>query len=135
MDLPMIDQSALGARGSFYVGGEYAETEGKRILSGQIFVEVYEPREKLHPWPVVMLHGAGQTNMNWLQTPDGRMGWCDYFVSKGYRVVLAEQPSRGRSAYHPALEGPRIFHPLQVAHQRFTTGEPITTSSTITIAL
>ena len=123
MNIPLIDQSALGARGSFYVGGDYAETDGKRIYSGQIFVEVYEPKRRLHPWPVVMMHDAGQTNMNWLQTPDGRMGWCDYFVSKGYRVVLAEQPSRGRSAYHPALEGPRGFHPLQIVRQRFTTDE------------
>lgn len=119
----LIDQSSLGARGCFYVGGDYAETEGKKIYSGQIFVEVYEPKQRLHPWPIVMMHGAGQTNMNWLQTPDGRMGWCDYFVSKGWRVVLAEQPSRGRSAYHPALEGSRGFHPLQIVRQRFTTDE------------
>ncbi len=121
--IPLIDQSALGARGCFYVGGDYAETDGKKIRGGQMFVEVYEPKERLHPWPVVMLHGAGQTNMNWLQTPDGRMGWCDYFVSKGWCVVLAEQPCRGRSAYHPALEGPRGFHPLQIVRQRFTTDE------------
>jgi pimeloyl-ACP methyl ester carboxylesterase len=70
-----------------------------------------------------MFHGAGQTNMNWLQTPDGRMGWADYFVSQGFCVVLAEQPSRGRSAYHPAAEGPRTFHPLQIVRQRFTTDE------------
>ena len=121
--IALIDQSALGGRASFYVGGEYAETDGKRFLTGQMFVEVYEPRERKHEYPVVMFHGAGQTNMNWLQTPDGRMGWADYFVSKGFCVVLAEQPSRGRSAYHPAAEGPRIFHPLQIVRQRFTTDE------------
>ena len=119
----LIDQSALGARGCFYVGGHYAEAEGKRYLTGQMFVEVYEPKTRLHPWPVVMFHGAGQTNMNWLQTPDGRMGWADYFVSRGYCVVLAEQPSRGRSAYHPASDGPRTFHPLQIVRERFTTNE------------
>ncbi len=121
--IPLIDQSALGARASFYVGGDYAEIDQKRVFTGQMFVEVYEPKQRLHPWPVIMLHGAGQTNMNWLQTPDGRMGWCDYFVSKGYCVVLAEQPSRGRSAYHPALEGARGFHPLEIVRQRFTTDE------------
>ena len=121
--IALIDQSALGGRASFYVGGEYAEADGKRFLTGQMFVEVYEPRERKHPYPVVMFHGAGQTNMNWLQTPDGRMGWADYFVSQGFCVVLAEQPSRGRSAYHPAAEGPRIFHPLQIVRQRFTTDE------------
>ncbi len=121
--IPLIDQSALGARACFYAGGDYAQVDGKTVYTGQMFVEVYEPKRRLHPWPVVMLHGAGQTNMNWLQTPDGRMGWCDYFVSKGCCVVLAEQPSRGRSAYHPALEGPRGFHALEIVRQRFTTDE------------
>ena len=121
--IPWIDQSALGAKACFYVGGDYAETDGKRFLTGQMFVEVYEPRIRQHPYPVVMFHGAGQTNMNWLQTPDGRMGWADYFVSRGFCVALAEQPARGRSAYHPAAEGPRIFHPLQIVRQRFTTDE------------
>lgn len=121
--IPWIDQSALGAKACFYVGGDYAETDGKRFCTGQMFVEVYEPRVRRHPYPVVMFHGAGQTNMNWLQTPDGRMGWADYFVSQGFFVALAEQPSRGRSAYHPAAEGPRIFHPLQIVRQRFTTDE------------
>ena len=121
--IPWIDQSALGAKACFYVGGDYAETDGKRFCTGQMFVEVYEPRVRRHPYPVVMFHGAGQTNMNWLQTPDGRMGWADYFVSQGFCVALAEQPSRGRSAYHPAAEGPRIFHPLQIVRQRFTTDE------------
>ena len=121
--IPWIDQSALGAKACFYVGGDYAETDGKRFCTGQMFVEVYEPRVRRHPNPVVMFHGAGQTNMNWLQTPDGRMGWADYFVSQGFCVALAEQPSRGRSAYHPAAEGPRIFHPLQIVRQRFTTDE------------
>ena len=121
--IPWIDQSALGAKACFYVGGDYAETDGKRFCTGQMFVEVYEPRVRRHPYPVVMFHGAGQTNMNWLQPPDGRMGWADYFVSQGFCVALAEQPSRGRSAYHPAAEGPRIFHPLQIVRQRFTTDE------------
>ncbi len=121
--IPLIDQSALGAKACFYVGGNYAEADGKRFLTGQMFVEVYEPCDRKHPFPVVMFHGAGQTNMNWLQTPDGRMGWADYFVSQGFCTVLAEQPSRGRSAYHPAAEGGRIFHPLQIVRQRFTTGE------------
>lgn len=99
--IPCINQDFLGERGYFYVGGHYSGSEGKHHVTDQMFVEVYKPKQCLHPYPVIMFHGAGQTNMNWLMTPDGRMGWADYFVSKGYCVYLAEQPARGRSAYHP----------------------------------
>ena len=31
MDIPQSDQSALGARDSFYEGGDYAKIDGKEI--------------------------------------------------------------------------------------------------------
>ncbi len=123
MKIPMIDQSALGRKGAFYVGGQYAGEEGKHFMSDQMFVEVLEPKKVTHPYPVIMFHGAGQTNMNWLITPDGRMGWADYFVQNGFTVYLAEQPARARSAYHPAVNGATIYHPAEVIQNRFTTSQ------------
>lgn len=29
---------------------------------------------------------TGMTGTNFLNTPDGRLGWADYFLSKGYEV-------------------------------------------------
>ena len=49
------------------------------------------PEKVSQPYPVIFFHGAGQTNVNWLITPDGRKGWADYFVEQGYAVYLAEQ--------------------------------------------
>lgn len=121
--IPCIDQSALGQRGVFYVGGEYAGEGKDHYISNQMFVEVYVPKHVLHPYPIILFHGAGQTNVNWLITPDGRMGWADYFVSKGYTVYLAEQPARGRSAWHPAVNGPTTHHPVEIIRNRFTTGQ------------
>lgn len=118
MKISKIDQSFLGSKSIFYVGGEITGEDGKHHMKNQMYVEAFFPKEQLHPWPVVMFHGAGQTNMNWLMTPDGRMGWADYFVSKGYAVYLCEQPSRGRSAYHPEDNGPRMYHSLE-SLQRF----------------
>lgn len=118
LKISRIDQSHLGAKSIFYIDGEIVGEPGKRHMRNQMYVEAFFPREQKHPWPIVFFHGAGQTNLNWLITPDGRMGWADYFVSKGYAVYLCEQPSRGRSAYHPEDNGPRMYHSLE-SLQRF----------------
>lgn len=120
LNVAVIEQSGLKARGYFYAGGTYKGDPGKRHMVGQMFVEVYVPKMIRSPYPMIMFHGAGQTNVNWLGTPDGRMGWADYFVNQGYVVYLAEQPARGRSAYHPQEDGPRTFHPVEALEQRFT---------------
>ncbi|MDO4193328.1 MAG: alpha/beta hydrolase [Erysipelotrichaceae bacterium] len=118
MEIKKIDQSFTGSKSIFYIEGEIHREAGKQHMYNQMFVEAYFPVTTTKPYPVVMFHGAGQTNVNWLMTPDGRMGWADYFVSKGYEVYLCEQPSRGRSAYHPEQNGPRIYHSLE-SLQRF----------------
>ena len=118
MTISRIDQSFLGAKSVFYVGGEIAGAEGSHHMRNQMYVEALFPKEQTHPFPLVLFHGAGQTNVNWMITPDGRMGWADYFVSQGYAVYMCEQPSRGRSAYHPEDSGPRMYHSLE-SLQRF----------------
>lgn len=45
--------------------------------------------------PIVFLHGYGQTRTGWQSTPDGREGWADIFLRKGYSVFLVDQPRRG----------------------------------------
>ena len=121
--VPVIDQSHLGAKGFFYVGGSYKGKPGRQHMCGQMFVEVYVPKKVTQPYPIVFFHGAGQTNLNWLGTPDGREGWADYFVRQGYVVYLAEQPARGRSAYHAEDDGPRIYHPAEILQNRFASAE------------
>ena len=118
-----VGQMNLKAKGYFYVGGHYKGEPGKTHMCGQMFVEVFVPEHITCPYPVIMFHGAGQTNLNWLGTPDGRKGWADYFVEKGYVVYLAEQPARGRSAYHPEEDGPRTYHPVEIIENRFTSND------------
>lgn len=121
--ISVIDQSFLGGRGTFFVGGHISGAEGKRHMCNQMFVEVYVPSKPSKPYPLILFHGAGQTNLNWGNTPDGRMGWADYFVSQGYTVYLAEQPARARSAYHPEENGPQIYHPAEILTSRFASQE------------
>ena len=45
--------------------------------------------------PIVFLHGYGQSRTGWQSTPDGREGWSDIFLKKGYSVFFVDQPRRG----------------------------------------
>jgi pimeloyl-ACP methyl ester carboxylesterase len=89
----------------FYVGGTYTGAPGKEIMQGQMYVEKLLPEKVRQPYPLVLVHGAAQTATDWMMTPDGRMGWADYFLSQGYVVYLVDQPARGRSAWHPDVNG------------------------------
>jgi pimeloyl-ACP methyl ester carboxylesterase len=109
LPVPAFDQSAVGQRGYFYVGGQYAGEDGKSIMRGQVYVEVVAPKTVRHPYPLVLIHGNAQTPTNWMGTPDDRQGWADFFVGQGYVVYMLEQPMRGRSAWHPSDGATRMF--------------------------
>ena len=109
LPVPTVDQSAVGQRGYFYVGGKYVGEPGKEIMRGQVYVEVLAPRDVRRPYPLVLIHGAAQTATNWMGTPDGRKGWAEYFVEQGYVVYMIDQPMRGRSAAHPGDGATRMF--------------------------
>src|SRR5581483_723131 len=109
LPVPAHDQSAVALRGYFYAGGQYVGEEGKNIMRGQVYVEVVAPKNVRHPYPLVLIHGNAQTPTNWMGTPDGRKGWADYFVERGYVVYMVEQPMRGRSAWHPGDGATRMF--------------------------
>lgn len=112
--------SHIAKRTFFYAGGQYkTDSKGEHYYSGQMFVEGYTPNEVTKKYPLLMLHGKGQTNTNWYGTPDGREGWLDFFLKKGYVVYLAEQPARGRSAWYEA-DGPVTYQSTDVVEYRFT---------------
>ena len=92
-DTPLV----LKAQGSFYVGGEKAEqTQGElgnlgpggHMTANQMYVRYMVPQGADGNVPVVMLHGATLTGKSWETTPDGRMGWDEYFVRKGDPVYV-----------------------------------------------
>jgi len=47
--------------------------------------------------PLVLVHGAGHTGACYLQTPDGRPGWAQYFAAAGHEVYVPDWPNMGRS--------------------------------------
>jgi pimeloyl-ACP methyl ester carboxylesterase len=50
-----------------------------------------------------MVHGATLTGKSWETTPDGRMGWDEYFVRQGHPVYVPDQVGRGRSGFNQAI--------------------------------
>jgi len=50
-----------------------------------------------------MVHGADLSGKSYETTPDGRMGWEEYFVRKGHAVYLPDQVSRARSRFDPTV--------------------------------
>ncbi|WP_083708747.1 hypothetical protein [Raoultella terrigena] len=68
----------------------------------QMYVEYMRPQKITQP-PVILIHGAGQSGSAWDTTPDGRMGWYEYFVRNGYPAYVIDQVGRARSGFNQAV--------------------------------
>ena len=100
-DTPLV----LKAQGSFFVGGEKVEQTagelgdlgpGGHITVNQMYVRYMVPQNGDGNLPVVMVHGATLTGKSWETTPDGRIGWDEYFGTEGPSGLPAG-PGRARS--------------------------------------
>lgn len=91
---------SISRQGNFFVGGESAE-DGSVLAS--MYVQYQVPAEQKHPYPLIFIHGGGQTGVAWNETPDGREGWAQYFLRQGYAVYVVDEPARGRSPYRAEL--------------------------------
>jgi pimeloyl-ACP methyl ester carboxylesterase len=96
---------AIAEHSVFFVGGSYVGDAAKPVMHGQMYVEKLTPVRPSHPYPIVLIHGGGQTATNWMGTPDGREGWAEFFCSQGYVVYMVDQPTRGRSAWQQGIDG------------------------------
>ena len=97
----------LASQGSFFVGGEKKSLTNTKapgeITVNQMYVQYQIPPRGNQHLPVVMVHGCCLSSKTWETTPDGRMGWAEYFVRKDRSVYLADQSSRARSGFDPSI--------------------------------
>ncbi|TFK43325.1 alpha beta-hydrolase [Crucibulum laeve] len=122
----LAENSILGTfhrRSYFYVGQSYVPQGNSSIAFGQMYVEHLVPSVVSQPFPLLFIHGRGMTGTNFLNTPDGRLGWADYFLSKGYEVYIVDQPSRGRSAWQQNIDDPQVTLDTLAVESRFTAVE------------
>jgi pimeloyl-ACP methyl ester carboxylesterase len=98
----------LQSQGSFFVGGRDVKSDTLSTLpayapSGtitvdQMYVHYEIPAGAGKHYPLTLIHGCCLTGKTWETTPDGRMGWDEFFVRRGYPVYVIDQSWRGRSA-------------------------------------
>jgi len=113
----------IARQGYFFAGGKYSNDDNRAAMSGQLYVEFQIPIKQSHAWPIVMIHGGGQTGTNFTGTPDGREGWAQFFLRQGYAVYVVDQPGRGRAAYEAQHYGPLTRLDPENIQQRFVAPE------------
>jgi len=99
-------------QGSFTVGGTVEQQSGtydgskfdnfKPYPEGQTYhgdhaYVFYQIPDKARKLPLVFLHGAGQSSKTWETTADGREGFQNIFLRKGFSTYLVDQPRRGKA--------------------------------------
>lgn len=110
----------IADQGYFHVGGSYQTIDKSEILVGQMYVWYQIPKQSRRPYPVVLVHGGGQTGTNFLRTPDGRPGWAEFFLQEGYTVYVIDWPGHGKSNYVAPVYGPPGLVPTEARERRFT---------------
>jgi len=88
--------------GSRYIGYSTSPADNGSVdVRNAMFVQYLLPAANTHRYPVVMIHGGGGQGTDWMETPDGRDGWADYFVADGWDVYVIDRPGHGRSQSNP----------------------------------
>ena len=109
----------LKQQGSFFVGGQQTQSDATGwdqtppvsdfgsgdVTVDQMYVQFQIPvtpgsRPKV---PLVFVHGCCLSSKTWETTPDGRMGWYEYFTRLGHPTYLAEQSGRARSGFNGTI--------------------------------
>jgi pimeloyl-ACP methyl ester carboxylesterase len=96
----------VSKQGSFFVGGEpQTLPAGGDITVNQMYVQYQIPTSvESQPRPaVVLIHGCCLSAKSFEDTPDGRMGWNEYFLRQGYPTYLIDQVTRARSGFDPSV--------------------------------
>ena len=117
---------SLRDMGSFHVGGRLVEISGKPTKEvtftpggvpakvdpngvyqvEQMYVQYFLPANEKGAYPLLLWHGGGLTGVTYETTPDGREGWLNYFLRKGWSVYNSDAVERGRAGW---AQYPDIF--------------------------
>jgi len=135
---------ALRDMGSFHVGGRVIEITGQPIKEivftpggvpakmdpngkyqvEQMYVQYFLPQNRKGKLPLLLWHGGGLTGVTYETTPDGRDGWLNYFVRKGWDTYISDAVERGRAGWTDTFKGDALSLPLGDPWERFRIGPP-----------
>jgi pimeloyl-ACP methyl ester carboxylesterase len=101
---------AIAEQGSLSVGGTIVTSDGEfdpmqpwmvpqggQTRHGDHADVFYQIPVDASDYSMVFLHGYGQSRRSWQTTADGREGFSNIFLRKGYGVYLVDQPGRGEA--------------------------------------
>ena len=137
---------ALRDMGSFHVGGRLVEISGKPVHEvtftpggvpakidpngtyqvEQMYVQYFLPANERGAYPLLLWHGGGLTGVTYETTPDGREGWLNYFLRKGFSVYNSDAVERGRAGwaqYPDIFKSEPIFLTTSNPFERFRIGD------------
>lgn len=98
----------ISEQGSFAVGGKtikhagtfsqdnFLSPEGQFAYGDHLYAFFQIPA-KAKKYPIIFQHGGAQSKRTWETTPDGREGFQNIFLRKGYGVYLVDQPRIGEA--------------------------------------
>jgi len=137
---------SLRDMGSFHVGGRLVEISGKPVREvtftpggvpakidpngvyqvEQMYVQYFLPANEKGAYPLLLWHGGGLTGVTYETTPDGREGWLNYFLRKGFSVYNSDAVERGRAGwaqYPDIFKSEPVFLTTANPFERFRIGD------------
>jgi len=129
--------------GNYYAGGTTVEVSGQPQRQIQVtrditldfdpngsfavehaYVQFFVPAQRNQQPPVVLQHGGGMSGACWETTPDGRPGWLNHLLHRGYEVHVVDNVERGRAGWVPDhWQGDPTLRSMEDAWTLFRFGE------------
>ena len=138
-----VEPITLARMGSFHLGGRRVEIEGRPVATRQLapggiaatidpnggymveqmYVQYFVPRPLRGRGPLLLWHGGGMTGVTYETTPDGREGWLNFFLRRGWAVFSCDAVERGRAGWPaPPVQlwgGDPVLIPVEQAQRQF----------------
>lgn len=87
----------IRSEGTFDALKPWNVPQGGQTRHGDHADVFYQVPPKAKKMSMVFLHGYGQSRRSWQTTADGREGFANMFLRKGYSIYLVDQPGRGHA--------------------------------------
>jgi pimeloyl-ACP methyl ester carboxylesterase len=71
-----------------------------------MYAQFFLPQNRRGKVPLLLWHGGGLTGATYETTPDGREGWLNHFIRRGWDVYNSDAVERGRSGW---AQYPEVF--------------------------
>jgi pimeloyl-ACP methyl ester carboxylesterase len=89
--------TVITSEGTFDPNIPWFTPQGGQTRHGDHADVFYQIPANANKYSLVFLHGYGQSRRSWETTADGREGFANIFLRRGYSVYLIDQPGRGEA--------------------------------------